>query len=102
MCITPLTPQTEKQQRLNQLDVVITMKLDQLRCMVPRDPEEEPAGEPEILAADVGNWSATRLLTRSLAQPHSLTHSTTLTQSHSLTQSHPFNHIHSIALTQSH
>jgi hypothetical protein len=47
--------QTEKQQRLNQLDVVITMKLDQLRCMVPRDPEDEPAGEPEILAADVGN-----------------------------------------------
>jgi len=47
--------QTEKQQRLNQLDVVITLKLDQLRCMAPIDPEAEEPGPPEVLASDVGS-----------------------------------------------
>jgi len=45
--------QTEKQQRLNQLDVVITLKLDQLRCMAPVDPEA--GGDPEILSANVSS-----------------------------------------------
>merc|ERR1712028_143683 len=46
--------QTEKQQRLNMLDVVITLKLDQLRCMGPLNPEEEN-GKPEVLQAGVDN-----------------------------------------------
>jgi len=51
--------QTEKQQRLNQLDVVITMKLDQLRCMVPADPDAEPGpggeNKPEMLSSGVND-----------------------------------------------
>jgi WD40 repeat protein len=45
--------QTEKQQRLNQLDVVITLKLDQLLCTVPRD--VEAGGDPEVLSAGVND-----------------------------------------------
>jgi len=45
--------QTEKQQRLNQLDVVITLKLDQLRCMVALD--AEAGGDPEVLSGGVNN-----------------------------------------------
>jgi WD40 repeat protein len=45
--------QTEKQQRLNELDIVITLKLDQLLCTVPRDPEA--GGEPEVLSSGVND-----------------------------------------------
>merc|ERR1711865_1274190 len=41
------------QQRLNQLDVVITWELDQLRCMVALD--AEAGGDPEVLSGGVNN-----------------------------------------------
>ena len=46
--------QTEKQERLNELDIVVSLRLDQLLCTVPKDPEDV-GGEAEVLSTDVDN-----------------------------------------------